>query len=200
MILITSSGEFSFIFIFSFGRIVFLFFLVWCCPVFQQENMFQWVRNSEGRLIKVNFPQEPRLNLNTDQMEKGEQYGQYLVERNHSAYMSMRDYRHLPWKNQQPLERNPNPSRSMRDYRNPPWMSAPFCSVSPTNAPFGSTYNLSWGNHTNSSWEPRPPQYAPPASPYYASTPQPPQPPQLTSSVEQAILDLRKLVDTFIEE
>ena len=45
-----------------------------------------------------------------------------------------------------------------------------------------------------------PPTYAPPASPYYASTPQPPQSPQLTSSVEQAILNLSKLVDNFIEE
>ena len=47
----------------------------------------------------------------------------------------------------------------MRDYRNQ-WMSAPFCSVSPTNAPFDNTYNPSWGNHTNSSWEPKPPQFA----------------------------------------
>ena len=45
-----------------------------------------------------------------------------------------------------------------------------------------------------------PPTYAPPASPYWASTPQPPQPPQLTSSVKQAILNLGKLVDNFIEE
>ena len=45
-----------------------------------------------------------------------------------------------------------------------------------------------------------PPTYAPPASPYYASTPQPPQPPQLTSSVGQAILNLSKLVDNFIGE
>ena len=59
--------------------------------------MFQCVRNSKCRLIKVNFPQEPGLNLNTDQMEEGEQYGQYPVERKHSAYMSMGDYRHLPW-------------------------------------------------------------------------------------------------------
>ena len=40
--------------------------------------MFQWVRNSEGRLVKVNFPQEPGsgLNLNTYQMEhlEGEQH------------------------------------------------------------------------------------------------------------------------------
>ena len=87
--------------------------------------MFQWVRNSEGRLIKVNIPQEHRLNLNTDQMEEGEQYSEYSMERNHGAYMSIRDYRHLPWKNQKAVERNTNPSRSMRDYRSPPWMSAP---------------------------------------------------------------------------
>ena len=121
------------------------------------------------------------------------------MERNPRAYMSMRDYRNLPWQNQQPLGRNPNPSRSMRDYRNQ-WMSAPLCSVSPTNAPFDNSYNPSWGNHTNSSWEQKPPQFAPPASPYYASTPQPPQPPQLTSSVEQAIMNLSKLVDNFKEE
>ena len=105
--------------------------------------MFQWVRNSEGRLIKVNFPQEPGLNLNTDQMEEGEQYSEYSVERTPSSYMSMRDYRNLPWQNQQLMEINPNPFRSMRDYRSPPWMSAPFCNVSPTNTPFDNTYNPS---------------------------------------------------------
>ena len=100
--------------------------------------MFQWVKNFEGRLIKVNFPQEPGLNLNIDQMEEGEQY-EYSVERNPSAYMSMRDYRNLPWQNQQTVERNPNPYRSMRDYINQ-WMGAPFCSVPPTNAPPASPY------------------------------------------------------------
>ena len=60
--------------------------------------MLQWVINSEGRLVEVNFPQEPGLNLNIDQMEhlEGEQYSQYPVERNLSAYMSMSDYKHLP--------------------------------------------------------------------------------------------------------
>ena len=73
-----------------------------------------------------------------------------------------------------PMERNPNPSKSMRDYRKPSWMSAPFCSVPPT--------------------------YAPPASPYYASTPQPPQPPQVISPVEKAILNITKLVGDVVEE
>ena len=44
-----------------------------------------------------------------------------------------------------------------------------------------------------------PSTYAPPASPHFASTPQPQQPPTL-SPVEQAILNLRKLVDNFIED
>ena len=87
-----------------------------------------------------------------------------------------------------PVERNPKAYMSMRDYRNQ-WMSSPS----------GSAYNHSWGNHTNSSWEPRPPQYAPPEPPYYAPTSQHQQPPT-PSPIEQAILNLSKLVDNFIEE
>ena len=66
--------------------------------------MFQWIKNSKGRWIKVNFPHEPRMSLNCDQMEhlEGEQYSQYPVERNPRAYMSTRNYRNLPW--QQPVE------------------------------------------------------------------------------------------------
>ena len=44
-----------------------------------------------------------------------------------------------------------------------------------------------------------PPQYAPPPHPQYASSSQP-QPPQLISPIEQAILNLSKLVDNFVEE
>ena len=112
------------------------------------------------------------VGLNCDQMEEGKQYSEYSVKRNPRAYMSMRDYKNLIWKNQQPLGRNPNPSRSMRDYGDQ-WMSAPFYSVPPT--------------------------YAPPASPYYAPTSQQQQPPT-SSPVEQAILNLSKLVDNFIED
>ena len=90
---------------------------------------------------------------------------QYSQESNPRAYMTMRDYRNLAWKNQQPWERNSNPPRSMRDYRDH-WMSAPSYMV--------------------------PPQYT--------STPQPPQPPQLISPVEQAIMDLTKLVGDVVEE
>ena len=110
----------------------------------------------------------------------GEEYSQ---DGNPRAYMTMRDYRNLPyqWQNQQPWERNPNPPRSMREYRDQ-WMSAPVYSVP-------STY-------------PPPPQYYHPEPPFYASTPQSPQsqqPPPL-SLVEQAILNLSKQVDNFIEE
>ena len=70
-------------------------------------------------------------------------------------------------------------------------------------SPYGSSYNHSWGNHTNSSWEPRPPQYDHPEPPFYASTPQSPQSPQPPQSIppfEQAILDLTRIVDDFVEE
>ena len=86
-----------------------------------------------------------------------------------------------------PVERNPRAYMSMRDYRNQ-WMSSPY----------GSVYNHSWGNDTNSSWELRPPQYGPHEPPYYAPTSQ--QQPPTPSSVEQAILNLSKIVDNFIEE
>ena len=112
------------------------------------------------------------VGLNCDQMEEGEQHSEYSVERNPRAYMSMRDYRNLPRQNQRPLGRNPNSSRSMRDYRDQ-WMSAPFYSVPPT--------------------------YSPLASPYYTPTSQQQQPPT-SSPVEQAILNLSKLVDNFIED
>ena len=141
--------------------------------------MFQWIRNSEGRLIKVIVLQESnsKLNIIFYQMEhlEGEQQCQY------------------------PMERKPNEYMSMRDYINPPWVSTPSYMVPPTTTPYGSTYNPSWGNHPNSSWELRPPQYAPPASPYYASTPQP-QPPQSTSPVEQVILNLTRLMCDIVEE
>ena len=104
---------------------------------------------------------------------------QYSQEGNPRAYMTMRDYRNLAWKNQQPLGRNPNPNRSMRDYRDQ-WRSAPVYSVP-------STY-------------PPPPQYDHPEPPFYASTPQSPQPPQSIPPFEQAILDLTKLVGDVVEE
>ena len=108
----------------------------------------------------------------------GEQYGQ---EGNPRAYMTMRDYRNLPyqWGNQQPVRRNPNPPRSMREYRDQ-WMSAPVYSVP-------STY-------------PPPPQYDYPEPPFYASTPQSPQPLQSIHPLEQAMLDLTRIVDDFVEE
>ena len=108
---------------------------------------------------------------NINQMEHLEGE-KYSQERNPRAYMSMRDYRSLPRQNQQPLGRNPNLDRSMRDYRDQ-WMSTLIYSVPST--------------------------YAPPASPHFTSTPQPQQQPT-SPPVEQAILNLSKLVDNFIEE
>ena len=98
---------------------------------------------------------------------------QYTMEGNPSAYMSMRNYINQSWQSQPPMERNPRVYMSMRDYRNQ-WMGTPSYSVTPT--------------------------YAPPPHPQYASWSQP-QPPQPISPIEQAILDLTKLVgDAVVEQ
>ena len=110
----------------------------------------------------------------------GKQYGQ---EGNPRAYMTMRDYRNLPyqWGIQQPVGSNPNPPRSMREYRDQ-WISGPVYSVP-------STY-------------PPPPQYDYPEPPFYASPPQSPQSPQPLQSIhplEQAMLDLNRIMDDYVE-
>ena len=128
----------------------------WVALLLLQESIF-----SRSKILKARLSGK----IDCDQMEEGEQYSEYLVQRNPRAYMSMRDYRNLPWQWQQPVERNPNP-RSMREYRDQ-WMSAP-------------SYMM---------------------PPHYTSTPQPPQSPQLISPVEQAILDLTKLMgDAVVEQ
>ena len=110
----------------------------------------------------------------------GKQYGQ---EGNPRAYMTMRDYRNLPyqWGIQQPVGSNPNPPRSMREYRDQ-WISGPVYSVP-------STY-------------PPPPQYDYPEPPFYASPPQSPQSPHPLQSIhplEQAMLDLNRIMDDYVE-
>ena len=68
------------------------------------------------------------------------------------------------------------------------------------NAPYGNTYNPNWRNHPNLSWKPNPPAYVPPgAKPQFGSSSQP-QPPPSSSPVEQAILNLSKVVGNFVEE
>ncbi|RVW24925.1 hypothetical protein CK203_079526 [Vitis vinifera] len=56
------------------------------------------------------------------------------------------------------------------------------------NAPYGNTYNSSWRNHPKFSWKPRPPPYQPQGQT---------QAPQQTSSVEQAIVNLSKVMGDF---
>ena len=70
------------------------------------------------------------------------------------------------------------------------------------NAQYGNTYNSNWRNHPNLSWKPNPPAYVPPgAKPQFGSSSQPqPQPPPSSSPVEQAILNLSKVVGNFVEE
>ena len=68
------------------------------------------------------------------------------------------------------------------------------------NAPYGNTYNPNWRNHPNLAWRPNPPPYVPPgAKPQFGSPSQSQQPPS-SSLVEQAILNLSKVVGNFAEE
>ena len=92
--------------------------------------MLQWDRETSGRLHRINAPieQGSEIRVPIDQMEPPYEE-QYSQEGNPRAYMTMRDYRNLPWQWKQPVERNPNP-RSMREYRDQ-WMSAPSYMVPP---------------------------------------------------------------------
>ena len=66
----------------------------------------------------------------------------------------------------------------------------------PTDAQYGNTYNPNWKNHPNLAWKPKPLVYVPPRAhqqQQYGSTSQQQQPPT-SSPVEQAIMNLSKVV------
>ena len=68
------------------------------------------------------------------------------------------------------------------------------------NAPYGNTYNSYWKNHPNLSRKPNPPAYVPPGAKQQFGSSSQPQPPPSSSPVEQAILNLSKVVGNFVEE
>ena len=68
------------------------------------------------------------------------------------------------------------------------------------NAPYGKTYNSNLKNHPNLSWKPNPPAYVPPGAKQQFGSSSQPQPASSSSPVEQAILNLSKVVGNFVEE
>ena len=71
----------------------------------------------------------------------------------------------------------------------------------PMNALYSNTYNPNWKTHSNLPWKPRSPAYLPPgAQQQFGSTSAQQQHLPLSSPVEQAILNLGKVVGTFVEE
>ena len=68
-----------------------------------------------------------------------------------------------------------------------------------TTAPYGNTYNPNWRNHPNLSWKPNPPPYVPLATQQQYGSSSQPQPPPSSSPVEQAIMNLSKVVGNFVE-
>ena len=70
----------------------------------------------------------------------------------------------------------------------------------PADAQYSNTYNPNWRNHPNLSWKPKPLAYVPPGAhqqQQYGSTSQQQQP---SSPIEQAIVNLSKVVGNFVEE
>ncbi|RVW12765.1 hypothetical protein CK203_108792 [Vitis vinifera] len=55
------------------------------------------------------------------------------------------------------------------------------------NAPYGNTYNSNWRNHPKFSWKPQPPQYQQPAQAL-----------QQASNLEQAMVNLSKVMGDFV--
>ena len=74
-------------------------------------------------------------------------------------------------------------------------------SRSPIDAPYGNSYNPIWKNYSNLPGKPKPHAYITPAAhQQFGSTSAQQQPFPLSSPVEQAILNLNKVVGTFVEE
>ena len=94
-----------------------------------------------------------------------------------------------PHEEQYSQESNPRAYMTMRDYRNLAWQNQQPWERNPNPPRSMRDYRDHW---MSASFYMVPPQYT--------STPQPPQPPQLISPVEQAILDLTKLVGDVVEE
>ena len=94
-----------------------------------------------------------------------------------------------PHEEQFSQESNPREYMTMRDYRNLAWQNQQPWERNPNPPRSMRDYRDHWMSA---------PSYMVP--PQYISTPQPPQPPQLISPVEQAILDLTKLVGDVVEE
>ena len=57
-----------------------------------------WIRDSEGRLVKIKNPHETELELEMEVMEAipKDQHSQHAPEENLNAYRSMRDCMHPP--------------------------------------------------------------------------------------------------------
>ena len=71
----------------------------------------------------------------------------------------------------------------------------------PMNAPFGNSYSHNWTNYSNIPGKPKPPAYIPLAEKQqFSSTSTAQQMSPLSSPVKQAILNLSKVVGTFVEE
>ncbi|RVW90641.1 hypothetical protein CK203_038846 [Vitis vinifera] len=78
-------------------------------------------------------------------------------------------------------------ARRLEDCERNVWGSSNIIGLLNNNASYGNTYNSNWRNHSNFSWKPRASQYT-----------QPGQAPPQASNLEQAIVNLSKVVGDFV--
>ena len=70
----------------------------------------------------------------------------------------------------------------------------------PPNTLYNNTHSPNWRNHLNFSWKPDLPAHVPLGARQQSGFPSQPQPPPISSLVEQAIVNLSKVVSEFVEE
>ena len=70
----------------------------------------------------------------------------------------------------------------------------------PDDAQYDNTYNPNWKNHPHLSWKPKPPAYVPLGAQQQQQYGFTSQQPPTSSPVEQAIMNLSKVVGNFVEE
>ena len=66
--------------------------------------------------------------------------------------------------------------------------------------PYNNTYSPNWRNYPNLSWKSDPPAHVPLGARQQSGSPSQPRPPPTSSPVEQAIINLSKVVGEFLEE
>ena len=172
----------------------------WDEPNLRELERFRPPINQRGGMYALNDEMEMKARLSTLARKVEELEGKQLLE-----VQAVTDNTAQP----NPCTNSPSPAHPIEQCSLTPAVKDLMSECAHTvgqfkpqqpNAPYGNTYNPNWRNHPNLAWRPNPPPYVPPgAKPQFGSPSQSQQPPS-SSPVEQAILNLSKVVGNFVEE